>query len=64
MPGSPNCRSLPARHILSAVDRPLRVGSLWSGYGGLDLAVEHVLNAETIRFAEIHEPVARLFAHH
>mgnify|MGYP002652842456 CR=1 FL=1 len=25
--------------------RRLRVGSLFSGYGGLDLAVEHVFNA-------------------
>ena len=26
---------------------PLRVGSLFSGYGGLDLAVEEVFNART-----------------
>ena len=45
-------------------DRPLRVGSLFSGYGGLDLAVEHVFNAETIWFSEINEPVARVFSHH
>lgn len=45
-------------------DRRLRVGSLFSGYGGLDLAVEHVVNAETIWFSEINEPVARVFAHH
>lgn len=44
--------------------RCLRVGSLFSGYGGLDLAVEHVFNAETIWFSEINEPVARAFAHH
>ncbi|MFT3862364.1 DNA cytosine methyltransferase [Micropruina sp.] len=44
--------------------RPLRVGSLFSGYGGLDLAVEHVFDAETIWFSEINEPVARVFAHH
>lgn len=42
----------------------LRVGSLFSGYGGLDLAVEHVFNAETIWFSEINQPVARVFAHH
>ncbi len=42
----------------------LRVGSLFSGYGGLDLAVEHVFDAETIWFSEINEPVARVFAHH
>lgn len=45
-------------------DRPLQVGSLFSGYGGLDLAVEHVFNAETDWFSEINEPVARVFAHH
>lgn len=43
---------------------PLRVGSLFSGYGGLDLAVEHVLGAETIWFSELNEPIARVFAHH
>ncbi|WP_255662370.1 MULTISPECIES: hypothetical protein [Micrococcales] len=31
----------------------LRVGSLFSGYGGLDFAVEHVFDAETIWFFEI-----------
>lgn len=44
-------------------NRPLRVGSLFSGYGGLDLAVEHVFDAETIWFSEISQP-ARVFAHH
>lgn len=43
---------------------PLRVGSLFSGYGGLDLAVEHALDAETIWFSENNEHVARIFAHH
>lgn len=43
---------------------PLRIGSLFSGYGGLDLAVEHVFDAQTVWFSEINEPVARVFAHH
>ena len=49
----------------SLTDRaaPQRVGSLFSGYGGLDLAVEEVFNARTIWFSEINEPVARVFAH-
>lgn len=32
--------------------------------GGLDLAVEHVFDAETVWFSEINEPVARVFSHH
>lgn len=43
---------------------PLRVGSLFSGYGGLDLAVEHAFDAETIWFSENNAHVARIFAHH
>lgn len=43
---------------------PLRVGSLFSGYGGLDLAVEEVFGARTTWFSEINEPVARVFSHH
>ncbi len=45
-------------------NRPLRAGSLFSGYGGLDLAVEHALGAETIWFSENNENVARILAHH
>lgn len=45
-------------------ERPLRVGSLLSGYGGLDLAVEHALDAETIWFSDNNEHVARIFAYH
>lgn len=45
-------------------ERRLRVGSLFSGYGGLDLAVEQVFDARTVWFSEINEPVARVFAHH
>lgn len=45
-------------------NRRLRVGSLFSGYGGLDLAVEQVFDARTVWFSEINDPVARVFAHH
>lgn len=48
----------------SAPSAPLRVGSLFSCYGGLDLAVEEVFNARTVWFSEINEPVARVFSHH
>ena len=43
---------------------PLRVGSLFSGYGGLDLAAEEVFGAKTIWFSEINDPVARVFSQH
>lgn len=42
----------------------LRIGSLFSGYGSLDLAVEHVFNARTVWFSELNEPVARVFSRH
>ena len=52
-------------HVLDASGEPrLRIGSLFSGYGGLDLAVEHVFNARTVWFSELNEPVARVFARH
>lgn len=52
-------------HDLNASGGPgLRIGSLFSGYGGLDLAVEHVFNANTVWFSELKEPVARVFSHH
>ena len=40
-------------------ERRLRVGSLLSRYGGLDLAGENVFDAKTIWFFVINEPVAR-----
>jgi DNA (cytosine-5)-methyltransferase 1 len=42
----------------------LKIGSLFSGYGGLDLAVEHVFHADTVWFSELNEPVARVFSRH
>jgi site-specific DNA-cytosine methylase len=45
-------------------ERPIRVGLLFSGYGGLDLAVEYALGAETVWFSENNEHVSRIFAHH
>lgn len=56
-------RSSHARPSTTPVRRP-RIGSLFSGYGGLDLAVEHVTGGETVWFSEINAPVARLFAGH
>ena len=44
--------------------RRLRIGSLFSGYGGLDLAVEQVFDGETVWFSELSPAPARVFAHH
>lgn len=44
--------------------RPVRIGSLFSGYGGLDLAVEYATGGETIWFSEINAPAIRVFARH
>lgn len=44
--------------------RRLRIGSLFSGYGGLDLAVEEVFDGETVWFSELSPAPARVFAHH
>ncbi len=46
-------------------DRPLRIGSLFSGYAGdLDLAVEQVFGAETVWFSKVNEHVVNIFADH
>ncbi len=47
-------------------DQPprLKIGSLFSGYGGLDLAAEHAFNAETVWFSELNEPVSAVFSRH
>ncbi len=50
--------------IPSTDDRPIKIGSLFSGYGGLDLAVEHATGGRTVWFSELNEPVARVFSHH
>lgn len=43
---------------------PLRIGSLFSGYGGLDLAIEHEFGGRTVWFSEINNPVARVLERH
>lgn len=42
----------------------LTIGSLFSGYGGLDLAVEHVFNARTAWHCEWEEAPSKVLAHH
>jgi DNA (cytosine-5)-methyltransferase 1 len=42
----------------------VRIGSLFSGYGGLDLAVETVLEARTVWHVENNPAAARILAHH
>lgn len=44
--------------------RWLKIGSLFSGYGGLDLAVEHHFDAEPVWLSEFTAPVARVFTEH
>ncbi|WP_291415469.1 DNA cytosine methyltransferase [Actinophytocola sp.] len=39
------------------------IGSLFSGYGGLDLAVEHVFGGQTVWHSETERAPARLLAH-
>ena len=51
-------------HPNVATDHSLKIGSLFSGYGGLDLAVEHVFGAETVWFSELNESVGGVFACH
>ena len=41
-----------------------RIGSLFSGYGGLDLAVESFFDAETAWHCEFDDAPARILAHH
>lgn len=43
---------------------PLTIGSLFSGYGGLDLAVEAVTGARTAWHCEYDDAPARILAHH
>ena len=42
----------------------LRIGSLFSGYGGLDLAVQSVYDAEHAWFCEFDPAPAKILAHH
>lgn len=41
----------------------MKIGSLFSGYGGLDLAVETVFNGETVWHAEIDKAATKVLAH-
>jgi len=43
---------------------PLKIGSLFSGYGGLDIGVKAVLDAETAWFAEFDAAPSKILAHH
>lgn len=42
----------------------MKIGSLFSGYGGLDLAVEKVFNAETVWYSEIDPDACAVFEKH
>lgn len=45
-------------------DTHLRIGSLFSGYGGLDLALEEVLGAKLAWFVEFDKNPSKILAHH
>lgn len=47
-----------------SMDPQMRVGSLFSGYGGLDLAVEHVFGARTVWHAEWEDAPSAVLARH
>src|SRR5699024_12842493 len=62
-PGQP----VPAATTATASHRrrpTMKVGSLFSGYGGLDIAVEHLFNAETVWHAEFEHAPSKVLAHH
>lgn len=42
----------------------MKIGSLFSGYGGLDIAVEQHFNAETVWHAEFEEAPSKVLAQH
>lgn len=42
----------------------MKIGSLFSGYGGLDLAAETHFNAETVWHAEWENAPSKVLAHH
>ena len=42
----------------------LRIGSMFSGYGGLDLAVQQVYDAEVAWHCEFDDAPSRVLAHH
>ncbi|MDR3359354.1 MAG: DNA cytosine methyltransferase [Bifidobacteriaceae bacterium] len=52
----------PSPPAAPATTRKLRAGSLFSGCGGLDLAVEEVFDAETVWFAETDPAAAKVLA--
>lgn len=42
----------------------MKLGSLFSGYGGLDMAVESVFDAETVWVSDVEDAPCRILAHH
>jgi DNA (cytosine-5)-methyltransferase 1 len=42
----------------------LKIGSLFSGYGGLDLGIQGVIDSETAWFCEIEPAPSKILAHH
>jgi DNA (cytosine-5)-methyltransferase 1 len=42
----------------------LKIGSLFAGYGGLDMGIKDVLDAETVWFSEFDKAPSAILAHH
>lgn len=42
----------------------MKIGSLFSGYGGLELGVQSVLGGETVWHSEIDPGACKILAHH
>ncbi|MGA5704534.1 hypothetical protein [Peterkaempfera bronchialis] len=50
---------------MSAPNRgQLRIGSMCSGFGGLDMGVQAVLGGEVVWHAEMNPSAAQILAHH
>ena len=65
--GVRNTQAVPVGAALHMPERrtmPLRIGSLFSGYGGLDLAVQQVYEAEPVWHVEFDDAPSKILAHH
>jgi len=50
--------------LLASVRQPLKVGALFAGYGGIELALASVLDTEPAWFSEFDAAPSKILAHH